>query len=334
MSDTMLKTEITFTMTTQIQNEGSELESSMPPPTAIWQTNTEWIKKSELLHYVCTWDEIQKFQSNLAELSLIFKDCRDMAHFKEFFLMRTVILIWRGNKLETGSICGTQDNVLTALKLLQENGAVDETELVCRKTWDAEGKEPEGWQFMGEQAARGYFLLQMSANRGERLTVEFIKRVHGILMSGGMTDCGQFRTDAVYADDYVFAPHVDIEKRMHSMVASFEERVVSVEKSYAVRVAVQLMLDFVTIHPFSNGNGRMCRLLFSYALQRMGFPFPVMLDSGHSKSYKHYITALKQAQARGKLGPLLQIAAVSINATLTNYATYSQTSEFQFLLNK
>jgi hypothetical protein len=107
-------------MTTQIRNEGSsELDSSMmPPATATWQTDTKWIEKSELFDYVCSWDEIQQFQSNLAELSLIFKDCRDMVHFKEFFLMRTLILIWRGNNLETGRNCGTthQDSILAVLK--------------------------------------------------------------------------------------------------------------------------------------------------------------------------------------------------------------------------
>jgi fido (protein-threonine AMPylation protein) len=116
---------------------------------------------------------------------------------------------------------------------------------------------------MDEQAVRGYFLLQMSANRGGRLTVEFIKRVHGILMSGAMENCGELRTHEAYADGYVFAPADSIEHRIQNMVDSFEEGVASGE-SYVVKVAVQLMLDFVTIHPFSNGNGRMCRLLFSY----------------------------------------------------------------------
>lgn len=96
-----------------------------------------------------------------------------MVHFKDV-LMRTALLIWRGNKLETGCHCGTTYYILAALKHLQENGASDETELVCRTTWDAEGKDPNGWQCMSEQAACGYFLLQMSANRGERLNVDFV----------------------------------------------------------------------------------------------------------------------------------------------------------------
>lgn len=98
-------------------------------------------------------------------------------------------------------------------------------------------------------------------------------------MSGGIDDCGKFRDNPAFANDYVFASPEDIEVKMNTLVSSFEESLVS-PYSYAVRVAVQLMLDFVTIHPFRNWNGRMCRLLFSYALQRMGFSFPVTLDSG------------------------------------------------------
>lgn len=302
-------------------------EGSMPRAT--WQPNTSWIKETEILTYISTWDDIQKFQRKLASSISILKNDGATAHFKEFFLAKTVTLIWRGNRLETGRDCGTQEHILTAVKSLQESDIiVDETSLGCDKSWDPEGdlKEPEGWKCMGEQAARGYFLLQVSADRGEPLTVEYIKKVHSILMSGGMINCGQFRKTPAFADDYVFAPHVEIERRMDEMVDSFEKSVASAE-CYAVTVAVQLMLDFVTIHPFCNGNGRMCRLLFSYALQRMGFPFPVTFDSGYSRSYKHYITALKQAQTRGKVGPILQLAALSIYATLTNYETFSQNSD-------
>jgi fido (protein-threonine AMPylation protein) len=313
------------TVSTLMQNMHSEVDEGSMPLRATWQPNTSWIKETEILTYICTWDDIQNFQRKLVPFISILKNDGVTAHFKEFLLAKTATLIWRGNRLETGRDCGTQEHILAAVKSLQESDIVDATSLGCDKTWDPEGdlKDPEGWKCMGEQAARGYFLLQVSAERGEPLTVEYIKTVHSILMSGGMSNCGQFRNASAFADDYVFAPHDDIERRMDEMVDSFEKSVASVG-SYAVRVAVQLMLDFVTIHPFSNGNGRMCRLLFSYALQRMGFPFPVTLDSGFSKSYKHYITALKHAQTRSKVGPILQLALLSINATLTNYETFSQ----------
>lgn len=312
----------TLTCTSQSNASiGSEVDYLL-----IWQHKPNWIKESEILSYICNWNEIQKFQQVLAPCIMFLKNESETAHFKEFYELKTVILIWRGIKFETGRDCGTQDNISAAIKSLPIMDHFDISSLVCDEKWDAEGEldSPKGWKCMGEQAARSYFLLQVSIQRGYHLTIELVKQVHFILMSGGMDDCGEFRDSPAFAGQYAFAPHEDIEARMNKLVSSFEESVIS-ETSHAIGVAVQLMLDFVTIHPFRNGNGRMCRLLFSYALQRMGFPFPVTLDSGHTN---HYITALKQAQTRNKIGPILQLAILSVNATLTNYQVFSQNPEF------
>ena len=303
--------------------------------TTMWQPRTvAWIKPSDILTYVCSWEDIQNFQSRLDVFRSNFDQSSNLEYFKEFVLLKTMTLIWRSNKMETGRECGTKEHILGELRRLytmQENSEdIDVDSLFCDETWHPEGeeyKESSGWRCMGEQAARGYFLLQASASRGDPLTIDLIKRVHSILMSGSMENCGEFRSISAYADDYVFALPDTIDERMQTVVKSFEKNIKLTSEMYVVNVAVQLMLDFVTIHPFNNGNGRMCRLLFSYALQRMGFPFPVTFDSGHKKSYKHYITSLKQAQTRTKKGPMLQIALVSLNATLTNYDTFCQGDE-------
>lgn len=311
-------------------NEDKTIEKCF---TTTWHPKLEWINKSEIMAYVCSWEEIQEFQKRLSNFGLIFEKSYNLAYFNEYILLKTMTLIWCGNKMETGHECGTRDDILEELRRLytiKECGIIDVNSLTCDKTWHPEGDTSSGWKYMGQQAARGFVLLQTSSERGEHLTVDLIKCVHSILMSGSMENCGEFRTTPAYADDYIFAPHDSISERMENMVNLFEKNVTS-SNVYVVNVAVQLMLDFVTIHPFSNGNGRMCRMLFSYALRRMGFPFPVTLDSGHSKSYKHYITALKKAQTQGKKGPLLQLALVSINTTLMNYAAFSQSSELQRL---
>lgn len=317
----------------QVCSEVDEDKDIEKCPTTKWHPKLEWINKSEIMAYVCSWEEIQEFQKRLSNFCLTFERISNLAYFNEYILLKTMTLIWRGNRMETGHECGTREDILEELRRLytMKESGIDVNSLACDKTWHPEGEMSSGWKYMGEQAARGFFVLQTSSERGEPLTVDQIKCVHSILMSGSMENCGEFRTSPAYADDYVFAPHDSISERMENMVKIFEENVRSSSNVYVVNVAVQLMLDFVTIHPFSNGNGRMCRMLFSYALRRMGFPFPVTLDSGHSKSYKHYITALKKAQTQGKKGPLLQIALVSINATLMNYAAFSQSSELQSL---
>ena len=132
--------------------------------------------------------------------------------------------------METGRECGTKEHILGELRRLytmQENSEdIDVDSLFCDETWHPEGeeyKESSGWRCMGEQAARGYFLLQASASRGDPLTIDLIKRVHSILMSGSMENCGEFRSISAYADDYVFPPPDTIDERMQTVVKSFEK---------------------------------------------------------------------------------------------------------------
>lgn len=141
-------------------------------------------------------------------------------------------------------------------------------------------------------------------------------------MSGGLENAGEFRTHIAMADGYVFAPHEDILSKVEIAMARFKDSINS-SINHPIAIATRLMLDFVTIHPFSNGNGRMCRFLFSYALELSGFPFPVVFDSGHKRAYRHYVGALKDAHTKNKISPLLQIALVSVSATLENYRAFS-----------
>ena len=62
-----------------------------------------------------------------------------------------------------------------------------------------------------------------------------------------------------------------------------------------VEAAYKLFWEFLKIHPFEDGNGRIARLLITYHLQRSGTPFPVIISSGKSRprTRKHYYDAIK-----------------------------------------
>ncbi|KAG2482740.1 hypothetical protein HYH03_018335 [Edaphochlamys debaryana] len=55
--------------------------------------------------------------------------------------------------------------------------------------------------------------------------------------------------------------------------------------------AATLFYDMITLHPFENGNGRLCWLLVAFALQAVGEPFALGMTNGHSKSRQQYLKA-------------------------------------------
>lgn len=68
------------------------------------------------------------------------------------------------------------------------------------------------------------------------------------------------------------------------------------EELHPVAYAATLHRNFIYIHPFQDGNGRVARLLMNHALLALGFP-PVII----SPFFKHtYIQALEQSHTNSK----------------------------------
>lgn len=68
------------------------------------------------------------------------------------------------------------------------------------------------------------------------------------------------------------------------------------KKLHPVELAALTHLKFVTIHPFTDGNGRMSRLLMNFVMSRNGFP---MLDVPYSNRAAYY-NALERSQIKEK----------------------------------
>lgn len=63
-----------------------------------------------------------------------------------------------------------------------------------------------------------------------------------------------------------------------------------------VELAALVHLKFVSIHPFTDGNGRISRIMMNFVLYKNGFP---MLDISYSNRASYY-TALERSQKTGK----------------------------------
>lgn len=167
-------------------------------------------------------------------------------------------------------------------------------------------------------------LVDAFLNQDGPLTEELILETHGILcgdidlgkdqgsLAGNTTYAGMYRQHDVFAGNTRFTEHHEIPWRMRKLVQDFNEDVYSREGSGKLDpfyLAADICQDFVTIHPFADGNGRMCRLLLNaYLLKYAG----VIMNIGeHEPQRAEYMGIVKESTsggceeeeiARGKLG--------------------------------
>ena len=83
---------------------------------------------------------------------------------------------------------------------------------------------------------------------------------------------GVWRPVNVYirGSKYDFPHWKKIPKLMSDLIKWHNE---NKDRMHPVELAAKFHVQFVTIHPFADGNGRMARLLLNYILQQSGFPF-------------------------------------------------------------
>ncbi|XP_057302764.1 protein adenylyltransferase Fic-like [Hydractinia symbiolongicarpus] len=149
------------------------------------------------------------------------------------------------------------------------------------------------------------FMLALKWMKGcGRLTPDKIQAIHEIMMrvekhrGGKPVLTGKYRTAKVFAGSHKFAPVSAIPR----LVTDALDRYYSTETDDPIWNAVRLFMDFINIHPFEDGNRRLCRLVISHVLVESGMSlFPVLLSSFHKRGRRHYIQAVKRFEERPSL---------------------------------
>ena len=177
-------------------------------------------------------------------------------------------------------------------------------------------------KFQASQRMKAHRRLLEAAKRKQVLSEELIKETHTIMMTGLVTDKGTlqpgtYRTEESYAGDYVFPSPEDVPRGVAVIVAEYNKR--AKEGHDRMDLAAWLFYKMITLHPFKDGNGRICRLLWCYSLMRDGLPFPLSMSSGHRKSYKHYIETIRKCQSQRCHSYLTTLTAVSISNAWSNF---------------
>ena len=138
---------------------------------------------------------------------------------------------------------------------------------------------------------RAWNYLQKTS--GSLLSTKIIKQTHKTMMEhrdGKDVLAGEYRESPVFAGYHIFAPACHIEKHMEGAIFRFHE----LKRMDLIMAATNLFGNIINIHPFEDGNGRICRLILAHVLIQMKCClFSVILSSFHRRGRRHYIRAVK-----------------------------------------
>lgn len=146
------------------------------------------------------------------------------------------------------------------------------------------------------------------------ITEDSIKEIHRDVTNNLLPDdcgvsAGEYRTDVRSAGWEHLYPAPEL---VPELMRRYVERARSVmnEAVNPIERAAWLSYEFVRIHPFPDGNGRVSRLLMVMSLFSDGLPFAVTIR-GNAKGKHRYLTALKRAP-KDKLKAMTALVALSV----------------------
>ena len=119
------------------------------------------------------------------------------------------------------------------------------------------------------------FSLLCTVTSSTEIDEDFIKKLHRIFYRGiDEKNAGVYRTVKVIISGTDFLPPSlgDVPVLMKNLVAAIPE----MEKRHPIVAAADLHTEFVNIHPFIDGNGRVSRLLMNLILIKCGYPVVII----------------------------------------------------------
>ena len=140
---------------------------------------------------------------------------------------------------------------------------------------------------MKEGCARAWDYLQKSS--GLPLNAETIKQTHKIMIDGKDILVGEYRKSPVLIDYCIFPPADTIGRLVDGALHCYYHPT----PRDSIFTAADLFIDLINIHPFEDGNGRLCQIILPHVLiqdGRYGL-FTVLLSSLNKTGRRHYIQA-------------------------------------------
>ncbi|MFW9878116.1 MAG: Fic family protein [Candidatus Thorarchaeota archaeon] len=117
------------------------------------------------------------------------------------------------------------------------------------------------------------------------ISEQFILKLHDILMNGIIEDGGNYRNHAVriVGANVPTANYLKVPALMKKLIKEINKNNVDI-----IRHTIKIHSQFEKIHPFSDGNGRIGRLLIHSMLLRKHFP-PAVIQQKKKRFYLKYL---------------------------------------------
>ncbi|PLB48789.1 Fic-domain-containing protein [Aspergillus steynii IBT 23096] len=165
----------------------------------------------------------------------------------------------------------------------------------------------------------------------EPLTEELILNTHYILTKkidtpGGTSwreYSGKYRTVHVHAGATNFVTPKYVPTKVRELVSEFEADITRIEASQDIdpfTLAAKYCSDFVMIHPFVDGNGRMCRLILNAILLK--YAGIVLCLGENDESRQQYLDIQRRAGERMEGSG--ELAALILKKSIARYRTLKQ----------
>ena len=142
-----------------------------------------------------------------------------------------------------------------------------------------------------------------------------ILHLHRLVTQGILgAEAGRYRRQPVYIRGSMHVPPnwIRVPGLMANWIEGFRTR--SAEE-HPIRYAARAHIDLAGIHPFTDGNGRVCRMVVNLLLMRDGYP-PALYTNTNRRVY---LQTLEAAQFHGNIDPFVRVTADATQFMMDRY---------------
>jgi Fic family protein len=136
---------------------------------------------------------------------------------------------------------------------------------------------------------------------------------------------GRFRGAGEYVrvGTHIAPPPENVERMIDALLLEYSAD----HLSYFADKIARFHLDFETVHPFCDGNGRIGRVLVNYQLLQFGFPNVIIRD----KEKRLYYKAFDEYRASKKTTPMEKVLTLALTESLHKRTAYLRGDQIKTL---